>query len=95
MSYAHITVENDGAVAVLTFNRPAVLNAFNNELMHETLDAVAALNADETTRVILVRGTGRAFSAGSDLKASAERTMEDVSDWERQMKLQFDFIMQF
>lgn len=95
MSYAHITVENDGAVAVLTFNRPAVLNAFNNELMHETLDAVAALNADETTRVILVRGTGRAFSAGFDLKASAERTMEDVSDWERQMKLQFDFIMQF
>jgi enoyl-CoA hydratase len=95
VSYAHITVEHDGAVAVLTFNRPAVLNAFNNELMRETLDAVAALNADDTTRVIVVHGAGRAFSAGFDLKASAERAMDDVSDWEKQMKLQFDFIMQF
>jgi len=95
VSYAHITVEHDGAVAVVTFNRPAVLNAFNNELMRETLAAVTALNADDSARVILVRGAGRAFSAGFDLKASAERPMEDVSDWEKQMKLQFDFIMQF
>lgn len=95
MSAQHITVEHDGAVAVLTFNRPAVLNAFNNELMRETLDAVAALNASGTTRAIVVRGAGRAFSAGFDLKAGGDRVMEDVSDWERQMKLQFDFIMQF
>jgi enoyl-CoA hydratase len=95
LAYAHITVDRDEAVAVLTFNRPAVLNAFHNELMHETLDAVAALNRDDAVRVIVVRGAGRAFSAGFDLKASAERAMDDVADWERQMRLQFDFIMQF
>lgn len=91
----HIQVERDGAVAVLTFSRPQVLNAFNNELMQETLAAVSVLNADDEVRVILVRGAGRAFSAGFDLKAGGERRMDDVSDWERQMKLQFDFIMQF
>ncbi len=91
----HITVEHDEAVAVLTFNRPHVLNAFNNELMHETLAAMAVLDVDPSVRAIVVRGAGRAFSAGFDLKASAERVMEDVADWERQMKLQFDFIMQF
>ncbi len=93
--HQHIQIERDGAVAILTFNRPAVLNAFNNELMQETLAAVATLNADDAVRVILVRGAGRAFSAGFDLKASGDRPMTDVSDWESQMKLQFDFIMQF
>jgi enoyl-CoA hydratase len=91
----HITVEHEEAVAILTFNRPQVLNAFNNELMHETLAAMAVLDADPSVRAIVVRGAGRAFSAGFDLKASAERVMADVADWERQMKLQFDFIMQF
>jgi enoyl-CoA hydratase len=91
----HITVEHDEAVAILTFNRPQVLNAFNNELMHETLAAMAVLDADPSVRAIVVRGAGRAFPAGFDLKASAERVMADVADWERQMKLQFDFIMRF
>jgi enoyl-CoA hydratase len=91
----YITVEHDEAVAILTFNRPQVLNAFNNELMHETLAAMGALDADPSVRAIVVRGAGRAFSAGFDLKASAERVMADVADWERQMTLQFDFIMQF
>jgi enoyl-CoA hydratase len=95
LAYEKIIVERDGAVAVLTFNRPEVLNAFNNELMGESLEAVAALNRDEAVRVIVVRGAGRAFSAGFDLKAAGGRPMDDVSDWERQMRLQFDFIMQF
>ncbi|QQS11205.1 MAG: enoyl-CoA hydratase/isomerase family protein [Rhodospirillales bacterium] len=95
MTYAHITVERDGAVAVLTFDRPQVLNAFNNELMTSTLAAVADLNGDDSVRAIVVRGAGRAFSAGFDLKAAAGRKMDDVADWERQMRLQFDFIMQF
>ena len=95
MAYQFISIERDEAVAILTFNRPAVLNAFNNETMGETLEAIAALNADADVRVILVRGTGRAFSAGFDLKASIERKMDDVSDVERQMQLQYDFIMQF
>lgn len=90
-----LTVEYDGPVAVLTFNRPEVLNAFNNPLMERTLEEVGALNADDTVRAIVVRGAGRAFSPGFDMKASAERKMDNVQDWERQMKLQFDFIMQF
>ncbi|TXL73495.1 enoyl-CoA hydratase/isomerase family protein [Vineibacter terrae] len=95
MAYETITVERDAAVAIVTFNRPQVLNAFNNTLMHESLEAMAALNGDDAVQVIVVRGAGRAFSSGFDLKAAAERKMDDVADWERQMRLQFDFIMQF
>lgn len=95
MGYEHILVEQDGPVAVLTFNRPERLNAFHNPLMHETLDAVQKLDADAAARAIVVRGAGRAFSAGFDLKAAAENPKTEVEDWEAQMQLQFDFIMQF
>jgi enoyl-CoA hydratase len=46
-------------------------------------------------RAILVRGEGRAFSAGFDMKASAERDMSTVEHVRRQMERQFDFIMAF
>ncbi len=95
MSADNLTIEHDDSIAILTFNRPEVLNAFSNPLMKQTLEEVAQLNADDTVRAIVVRGAGRAFSPGFDLKASVDRKMEGVQDWERQMKLQFDFIMQF
>lgn len=95
MTYEHIVVERDGPIAVLRFNRPNRLNAFHNPLMRETLVAVADLDADPEIRAIVVTGAGRAFSAGFDLKAAAENPKTDIEDWERQMRLQFDFIMQF
>ena len=95
MSDEVIKVEHRDAIAVITFNRPKVLNAFNNELMHKTIATVKALNEDQSVRVIVVQGAGRAFSPGFDLKASSERKMESVQDWERQMGLQYEFIMQF
>lgn len=95
MVYEHIVVERDGPIAILTFNRPERLNAFHNPLMRETLAAVAELDAEPEVKAIVVAGAGRAFSAGFDLKAAAENPKAAVEDWERQMRLQFDFIMQF
>jgi enoyl-CoA hydratase len=90
-----VTIEKHGPIAVMTFNRPEVLNAFDNPTMEATIGLVAELNGDDAVRVLVVRGAGRAFSAGFDLKASADRQMTGIEDWERQMQLQFDFIMQF
>ena len=90
-----IKIERRDTIAILTFNRPKVLNAFNNNLMERTIETVKILNEDDDVRIIVVQGAGRAFSPGFDLKASAERRMESVQDWEQQMKLQFDFIVQF
>ena len=90
-----LKIEQDSSIAILTFNRPTVLNAFNNEMMEKTIQKVNALNNDDTIHAILVRGEGRAFSPGFDLKAAAERKTNNVNDWEKQLKLQFDFIMQF
>jgi 2-(1,2-epoxy-1,2-dihydrophenyl)acetyl-CoA isomerase len=64
--------EIDGSVAVLTLNRPDVLNAFNDELGHQVVEAVNKAAWDEAVRCIVITGAGRAFSSGEDLGALAE-----------------------
>ncbi|OBJ46447.1 enoyl-CoA hydratase [Mycolicibacterium mucogenicum] len=54
-------------VAVVTLQRPANLNAFNKDLLWALHDAVDELSADRDTRVVILTGAGRAFSAGLDL----------------------------
>ena len=95
MTRDHIKVEIEGPVASLIFNRPHVLNAFHNEAMDECRAALQQLAEDERVRVVLVRGEGRAFSAGFDMKAASERDMSTIDHVRRQMELQFDFIMAF
>ncbi len=93
MSDALIETEIQDGIAHLRFNRARQLNAFNNDLMRDTLAAMARFNADEAVRVIIVSGNGRAFSAGFDLKAAADRELKGHDAWRAQLELQFDFIM--
>lgn len=58
--------------ATITLNRPERLNAITAEMAREIGAAVAEANADDTVRVIVLQGAGRAFSAGYDLKRYAE-----------------------
>ncbi len=95
MADEKLRVEIDDAIARLTFNRPRQLNAFDNDLMTASIAAVDRLNRDRNVRVIVVAGEGRAFSAGFDLKAAAERQLTERDDWRRQLELQFEFIMSF
>jgi 2-(1,2-epoxy-1,2-dihydrophenyl)acetyl-CoA isomerase len=60
--------ESDG-VAVLTLDRPDVLNAFDDDLGYATLDAVRKASDDASVRCIVITGAGRAFSSGEDLGA--------------------------
>lgn len=90
-----IEVEAAGGIGRIRFNRPERMNAFNNEMMVETMAAVDRLNADEAVRAIVVSGNGRCFSAGFDLRASGERNLDTVDKVRAQMTLQFDFIMSF
>jgi enoyl-CoA hydratase len=96
MGYETITVEKDGRVAILTFNRPKVLNAFDPALVTETGQAMDALGRDEGVAAIVVRGAGRAFSAGFDLKAGAATAGQRTPvEWRRMLEADFDFIMDF
>ena len=96
MTYSTLGVELADRVAVLTFNRPKVLNAFDSVLVGETQAALAALVADERVSAIVVHGAGRAFSAGFDLKAAAATAgQRGLKEWRETLEADFDFIMGF
>jgi len=62
-----VTIARQGHVAIVSMNRPEVLNAFNTALRRDLLLAVNEVNEDENIRVAILIGEGRAFSAGADL----------------------------
>ena len=61
--------DESNGVAVLTLDRPDVLNAFDDDLGYATLDAVRKASDDASIRCIVITGAGRAFSSGEDLGA--------------------------
>lgn len=67
MSYQAILYEKADRIARITLNRPEKLNALNTQLKIELIDAVTDSGHDDDIRVIVIKGAGRAFSAGYDL----------------------------
>ncbi|MQL53999.1 crotonase, partial [Desulfofundulus thermobenzoicus] len=84
MSWNNILVEKDGFVAVLTINRPKVLNALNRETLQEIGAAVDQLAADDGVRVIIITGAGeKAFVAGADIAFMSKLTPMEARDFAR------------
>lgn len=73
MPYANIelTVEESG-IARLVLNRPEQRNAMTPDMGREVEDAVWRLNEDDAVRVVVIRGQGKAFCSGADLKSLAK-----------------------
>jgi enoyl-CoA hydratase/carnithine racemase len=67
-NYRTISVEHRDGADWLTLNRPDRLNAFNADMIRELNDYFERLNRDETVRVVVMQGAGRAFCAGVDVK---------------------------
>ncbi len=69
MEYKTIIVEEKGeGIVSITLNRPERLNAINFEMIEELLNVLSSLETRYDARVVLLTGSGRAFSAGLDLK---------------------------
>ena len=62
-----ITLETNGRVQTLTLNRPDALNAFNDGMYKAVGDALSAAADNDEISVVIITGSGRAFSAGQDL----------------------------
>ena len=63
-----VNTRDEGAVRIVELDRPEALNAFSSQLMDDLCDAFLDAQADESVKVLLLTGNGRAFSAGADLK---------------------------
>ena len=70
-NFETIRLEVEDGIATLTLNRPDKLNAFNTLMMQEMIAAFDRTDADDSVRVVIVTGAGRAFCAGADLSAGA------------------------
>jgi enoyl-CoA hydratase/carnithine racemase len=68
-----VLVQRDGPVVRLTMNRPAQYNALSLELMQDLRAAIEAVSAESATRVIVLQGAGRGFSAGHDMSEMIDR----------------------
>jgi enoyl-CoA hydratase/carnithine racemase len=77
-TYETILVEKRGDADWLTLNRPDALNAISMQMVHDLSDYFGRLFNDRTTRVVVMRGAGRAFCAGLDIKEFAEGRGDEV-----------------
>lgn len=78
MTYESILTATDGAVGIITLNRPEALNALNSRITAELSQAVAAFDADPAIGAIVVTGSERAFAAGADIKEIKDKTFAEV-----------------
>jgi len=78
MDYQNILVSRDGAVAIVTLNRPKALNALNSELLTELVAALEGFDGDDGVRAIVLTGSERAFAAGADIKEMAPQSYMDM-----------------
>ncbi len=76
MEYTNIKLEKENRVATIRLNRPDALNALSPEVLAELSFAVAEAGNDDSIKVLVVRGEGRAFCAGADL-TYFQTTFED------------------
>lgn len=68
-SYETLIYEKTEGIAVITLNRPDVLNAVNEKMGQELLDALRTADRDNEVRCLIITGKGRAFCAGEDIQA--------------------------
>lgn len=74
MSYKNIIVEIDGRVGVVSFNRPQVLNALNDAMIDELVDAFEKFDQDDVIQCLILKGSEKAFAAGADISAMADKS---------------------
>jgi enoyl-CoA hydratase len=74
---SEVLVTHHGALATVTLNRPEALNAITPTMLVTLGDELDALATDPNLEVVVLTGSGRAFSAGVDLKALGDRDLTD------------------
>lgn len=78
MSYVTLQVKQEGPVSWVTLDRPEALNALDRTMVAELGEYFRSLRTDRATRVVVLRGAGRAFCAGLDLKEEGNGDMDTV-----------------
>lgn len=93
MPFDNLLVERDGRVAILTINRPSVLNALNAATLDDLRRALLDCRHDDAVRAIVITGSGnKAFAAGADIGELASQTALQNKDLAARGQHVFDLI---
>ncbi len=80
MPYELILSEIRGRVGLITLNRPQAMNALNNSLMRELMDALEAFDKTDEVGAMVITGNEKAFAAGADIKEMADLSTQQIMD---------------
>jgi len=80
MTYEMILTETSGRVGLIKLNRPQAMNALNNQLMRELMDALEAFDKDDHVGAVVITGNEKAFAAGADIKEMADKSIQEMMD---------------
>jgi len=80
MPYQMILTETRGQVGVVSLNRPQARNAFNNQLLHDFMDALESFDRDNAVGALVITGNDKAFAAGADIKEMADADLRQMLD---------------
>ncbi|MFO8083458.1 MAG: enoyl-CoA hydratase-related protein [Desulfobacterales bacterium] len=87
MTYESIIVEiSEKFVANITMNRPENLNTFNTVMAKELFEALNALDSNPQVRVMVLKGAGKVFCAGIDVKELENKSAMEYRDWIEKME---------
>jgi enoyl-CoA hydratase/carnithine racemase len=81
MEFNTITIEQKDQAGVITLNRPEKMNTFSGQLARDLNDGLRLLDQNNRVRVIIVKGAGRAFSAGIDIAEFSGKTTTEYQEW--------------
>ena len=80
MPYELILTETHGHVGLIKLNRPQAMNALNNQLMRELMDALETFDKNDAVGAMVITGNEKAFAAGADIKEMADKSIEQMMD---------------
>ena len=83
MKYETLEIQRQNDITTITLNRPELHNAMNEKLMKELTSCFKKLNKDNSTRIIVLTGKGKSFSAGADLN-----WMKSMANYSREENIQ-------
>jgi enoyl-CoA hydratase/carnithine racemase len=87
-----LLVANQGAVRVLTLNRPEKRNALNTALTQDLLEALRAAEQDESVAAIVLTGAGPGFCAGADLTEFKDLQNDDLAEKRAELTMQLHLV---
>jgi len=80
MPYELILTETHEHVGLIKLNRPQAMNALNNQLMRELMDALETFDKNDAIGAMVITGNEKAFAAGADIKEMADKSIEQMMD---------------